>query len=68
MPEPTAQAPAKKLEKDHVEVRVLKLGHEKIHTGESANGVDEKFKHGDKFAVHKDIAQAHEDKGLVEIL
>jgi hypothetical protein len=68
MPEPTAPAPARKLEKDHVEVRVMKLGHDKIHTGDAVDGIDEKFKQGDKFAVHKDIAEAHEDKGWVEIL
>lgn len=65
MPEPTAPAPAKKLEKDHVEVRVLKHGHDKIHTGEPDNS---KFQHGDKFAVHKSIAEAHDEKGWVEIL
>lgn len=54
--------------KGEVKVRVLKLGHDRIHTGNSVNGIDEKFAHGDQFNVHKDIAEAHEDKGWVEIL
>lgn len=54
--------------KGEVKVRVMKLGHDKIHTGASVNGVDEKFQHGDQFSIHKDIAEAHEDKGWVEIL
>jgi hypothetical protein len=59
------QAVAKKLAKGEVEVRVLKLGHDKIHTGSADNA---KFAHGDKFVVHTSIAEVHETKGYVEIL
>jgi hypothetical protein len=62
------RAPATKPKKGQVQVRVMKLGHDRIHTGESINGVDMKFQRGDKFALDRSIAEEHEDRGWVEIL
>jgi hypothetical protein len=62
------KAPATKPKRGQVQVRVMKLGHDRIHTGESVNGVDTKFQRGDKFAIDRSIAEEHEDKGWVEIL
>jgi hypothetical protein len=61
-------AKATVLEKDHVKVRVLKHGHDKVHRGTSTNGVDDKFSHGDQFVVHEKVATKLEDRGFVEIV
>lgn len=49
-------------------VRVLKMGHDKIHMGHHVGGVGEAFyEHGEKFNVARSIALALEDRGYVEI-
>lgn len=63
---------AEVLPEGHVRARVLPLGHDKIYTGEmSPFSLDNKFprhKKGDIIVLQRDIAEAHEKTGKMEIL
>lgn len=60
-------APRKRLEKGYVRVRVLKLGHGKIHTGKDAPEDERFYEHGDEPSFPQSVAQDLEDCGFVEI-
>lgn len=52
-----------------VKCRVTKLGDGKISTGEHVAGIGEvHFEKGEEFPARKDIADALEDRGFVEIV
>ena len=70
----TRKPRAEPIPADHVMVRVLPMGHGKVYKGDDklfGHSVEERFptyQRGDQFALHKDIAQAQENAGRVEIL